>query len=263
MELDDAYDNLNHIPDALSYEPRWSSLAAAFRATQNQRARIGVSYGSSPRQRFDLFSPEGTAVGLCVFVHGGYWRRFDSSFWSHLAAGPLAHGWAVAMPSYDLCPDVKIGDITRQIAHAIECIAIQQDGPVVLFGHSAGGHLVSRMLAPGMLSDPVAQRICHVTPISPLADLRPLRNTKMNTDFQLSEAEACAESPVLNTNRLPVRTRVWVGAEERPGFLDQASWQSQAWGCEMEIVPKAHHFDIIDALADPESRMVRTGLRLD
>ena len=42
------------------------------------------------RERFVLFLPEVMAVGLMVFVHGGYWRAFDKSDWSHLAAGALA-----------------------------------------------------------------------------------------------------------------------------------------------------------------------------
>jgi arylformamidase len=34
---------------------------------------------------YDLFLPEGTPAGLAVFVHGGYWKAFDRSVWSHLA----------------------------------------------------------------------------------------------------------------------------------------------------------------------------------
>jgi arylformamidase len=55
--------------------------------------------------------PKGTPKGLVVFVHGGFWMKLDKSFWSHLAAGPLAHGHAVAMPSYTLCPDIRISGI--------------------------------------------------------------------------------------------------------------------------------------------------------
>ena len=64
-------------------------------------------------------------------------------------------------------------------------------GPMVLTGHSAGGHLVARMgcrdvaLAPG-----VRARIRHILPISPVADLRPLLETSMNADLRLDEAEA-------------------------------------------------------------------------
>jgi arylformamidase len=55
--------------------------------------------------------PKCKSKGLVVFVHGGYWKAFDKSVWSHLASGPLAHGYAVAVPSYTLCPDNSISEL--------------------------------------------------------------------------------------------------------------------------------------------------------
>ncbi len=258
MELDDAYANVPYIPGGAQYPARWTVAAEAFRArlTGERRAEPGIAYGESARQAMDLFHPEGDARGLCVFVHGGYWLRFDRSYWSHLAAGPLARGWAVAMPSYDLCPKVSIADITRQVARAVTVAAARVGGPVALAGHSAGGHLVARMAVPGVLPGDLAARLSHVMPISPVADLRPLLQTSMNADFGLDMAAAEAESPVL-MRPLPVPVTVWVGAGERPVFLDQARWLAEAWGADHEVAAGRHHFDVIEALGDPESRMVR------
>ncbi|MEM8582137.1 MAG: alpha/beta hydrolase, partial [Pseudomonadota bacterium] len=50
---------------------------------------------------------------------------------------------------------------------------------------------------------------------------------------------------------LPVT--VWVGAEERPVFLDQARWLANAWGANLRIDPGRHHFDVIDGLCEAES----------
>ena len=47
-----------------------------------------------------------------VFVHGGYWMKFDRSYWSHFSEGLTARGWAVAMPSYTLAPEARIGSMT-------------------------------------------------------------------------------------------------------------------------------------------------------
>mgnify|MGYP000474699060 CR=1 FL=1 len=255
MELDDAYANAAHIPGADSFPPRWEREARGFVEALGARARLGIAYGDSARQAFDLFLPEGTAAGLTVFVHGGYWLRFDRSYWSHLAAGPLARGWAVAMPSYDLCPAVRISEITRQIARAVGAAAGLIEGPLTLAGHSAGGHLVARMLAPGMLPNDVAVRLEQVVPISPLSDLKPLLKTSMNADLHLTMDEAEAESPVNQpAPQLPVTVRV--GADERPAFLDQARWLGAAWGAEVDVVPGRHHFDVIDALADPHAPLV-------
>ncbi len=254
-ELDNAYANVPNIPGGAQYPARWTVAAEAFRVRHARQAELGLPYGKSARQALDLFHPEGTARGLCVFVHGGYWLRFDRSFWSHLAAGPLARGWAVAMPSYDLCPEVHIANITRQIAQAVTMAADRVAGPVALAGHSAGGHLVARMAVPGVLPAEVAARLRHVAPISPVSDLRPLLRTSMNEQFRLDEAAAEAESPVL-MRPLPVPVSVWVGGDELPAFLDQARWLSEAWGAPLEIARGKHHFDVIEALADPASAMV-------
>lgn len=258
MELDDAYANAAHIAGADAYPARWAAKAAAFReaASETGHARLDHAYGPGAREALDLFLPRGKPAGLCVFVHGGYWLRFDRSYWSHLAGGALARGWAVAMPSYDLCPDVTIAEITRQIARAVTAAAAEINGPIALAGHSAGGHLVARMAVAGVLDDEVAQRIHSVVPISPVADLRPLLKTSMNAQLGLDMVAASAESPVL-MEPMDIPVTVWVGAAERPAFLDQAHWLGEAWGCAVVEAEGRHHFDVIDALADPDSKMVQ------
>ncbi len=257
MELDDAYDNGGHIAGSEAFPARWQAAARNWIARESRagRARIALPYGEGAREVFDLFLPDGPPLGLLVFVHGGYWRAFDRSYWSHLAQGAHEKGWAVVMPSYDLCPVVRISHITAQIARAVTAAAQEVEGPVSLSGHSAGGHLVARMLAPGMLADALVARLHHVAPISPLGDLRPLLQTTMNEDLRLTGPEARAESPVFQP--VPdVAASIWVGGDERPAFLDQARGLAEAWGVENVVVRGRHHFDVIDALADPDSELV-------
>ena len=268
MDFDDAYANAAYIPGAAAYPERWRQNAAEFRdgLLSAGQAELDITYGQSTRSRLDLFLPDKAPRGLLIFVHGGYWLKFDKSYWSHLAAGPLHHGWAVAMPSYDLCPEVTIAQITRQIVQAVICAAGRVDGRLVLSGHSAGGHLVARMLAPGMLPNAVMQRVQRVVPISPVADLRPLLQTAMNAQFGMDAAQAAAESPVLQqAPKLPVT--VWVGAEERPVFLDQARWLVEAWQADPErpdleqtdvvhvVSPGQHHFNVIEDMAHAQSAL--------
>lgn len=260
-DMDDAYANGAYIDGAEAYPPRWAAEAEAFRASLGSRAQLGQSYGPSERMAYDHFLPEGSPRGTLIFVHGGYWLKFDRSYWSHLAAGALAQGWAVAMPSYDLCPTVRIAGITQQIAQAVMMIAAETSGPLSLAGHSAGGHLVARMLAPGMLPAHVRDRFTHVVPISPISDLEPLLRTKMNADFGMDAAMARAESPV-HQPKPDVPVTVWVGANERPVFLDQARWLAEAWQAEHVVTEDEHHFNVIDALADPNSDLVHRLTRV-
>ena len=195
-----------------------------------------------------------------MFVHGGYWMRFDRSVWSHFAKGLTQRGWAVSMPSYTLAPEARIRDMTREVARALETAAGLVAGPICLTGHSAGGHLVARMgCADVPLSAEVRGRIKRIVPISPLSDLRPFLNIKMNETLRLDIEEAAAESPVLHEAPEPP-VAVWVGAEERPVFLDQAMALRDAWGCELRVDPGRHHFDVIDGLEEVESPLVTSIL---
>ncbi|AWB06718.1 alpha/beta hydrolase (plasmid) [Azospirillum humicireducens] len=267
-DWDDAYSNGAYIPGGDAYPARWAELAAAFRAELSaaSRAELDLPYGEGARERYDLFRPDGGAKGTVVFVHGGYWMAFDKGRWSHLAAGALARGWTVAMPSYTLCPESRIVGITRQVARAVETIARAQPGPLRLTGHSAGGHLVSRLAcADAPLPPEVQGRVEHVVSISGLHDLRPLLNTRMNATLHLDEAEAAAESPVLLRPRPGTRITCWAGAAERPEFVRQTELLANIWrglgaATELRLADGRHHFDVIDDLADPESELVEALL---
>ena len=255
--LDDAYANAPYIEGAEDYPPRWATAAATLREALGDRAELALPYGDSPRQVFDFFNTAGASRGTIIFVHGGYWKAFDRSTWSHLAAGGLAAGWSVAMPGYDLCPDVRISQITRQIARAVSRIADKTTGPIALTGHSAGGHLVSRMLDPAVLAADVSKRISRVAPISPVANLVPLLDTTMNEILQLDAVEAAAESATQMPPPQDADVKIWVGGAERPVFLDQADELASSWDVPQVVVPGKHHFDIIEALESPDSDMVR------
>ena len=255
-DWDDAYANRAHIPDADAIIATWAPAAEAFRASLGSRARLDLAYGPAPRNRLDLFLPDAAPQGLAVFVHGGYWMAFDKSAWSHLAAGAVAAGWAVAMPSYTLAPEARITAITQEIAAAISHAATLVPGPIRLAGHSAGGHLVTRMTcASGPLDATTCARIAHVLSISGLHDLRPLRETAMNDTLRIDAAEARAESPALLDPRPGTRLTAWVGAAERPEFLRQTDLLANAWSlpgiaARAHHDPHRHHFDVIAGLAD-------------
>ena len=257
MKNDIAYTNVDFIPDGASYPDRWAMAAREWRELEAAlgRARLNDPYGPGERQRMDIFHPAGRPEGLVVFVHGGYWMRFDRSYWSHLARGATARGWAVAIPSYTLAPEARIAAITQDVMQAVAHAAMRVAGPIRLAGHSAGGHLAARMLCPDVALPPkVLARLARVLPISPVADLRPLLETSMNATLRLDLAEAEAESPALVSTPRDVPVTVWVGADERPAFVDQARWLASAWsGADLVIEPGRHHFDVIGGLADPES----------
>src|SRR5207249_5587939 len=88
-----------------------------------------------------------------LFIHGGYWQRFYKQDFSHVAAGLVAHGVAVAVVNYSLCPAVGIGDIIDQMRRAAAFLWRQAETLGVdmsrfqVSGHSAGGHLTAALVA--------------------------------------------------------------------------------------------------------------------
>lgn len=255
-DWDDAYANGLHVPNGDDFLARWQAEATAFRAT-SRCEDLG---------RGDLFLPEGKPNGLAVFIHGGYWMKTSPATWSHLAAGAMAQGWAVAMPAYTLAPNARISQMTQEVAAAISVAAERIAGPLAITGHSAGGHLAARMICDdGTLPDAVAARVRCCLPISPLADLRPIMRTAMNDTLAIDMAEALSESPALLTPRPGIPVTTWVGAMERPEFIRQARLLADIWAglgaaTDCVIEPGLHHFNIIDALTRPDSPLTRTLL---
>lgn len=264
----DAYSSGIHIAGGDRWPDTWAVSAAAFRERlgAENRAELGIAYGPGARNRFDLFLPHGEARGLVVFVHGGYWMSFDNSSWSHLAAGPVAAGYAVAMPMYTLCPEVPISAITREIGVAIEAAATRIAGPIALTGHSAGGHLVSRMIsATSPLSPATRARIRNTVSISGVHDLRPLMRAKLNDTLHIDGSEAAAESPALLEPMQGARLFAWVGRNERAEFIRQSELLANVWtglGAETAFYAEAdrHHFDIVDGLTEAGHPLTRTLL---
>ena len=252
IDWEDAFANGDYIPDGMTYPERWAARAAAYRATT--QAELDLAYGTGARNTLDLFLPEGSPKGLAVIVHGGYWLAFDKSSWSDLAEGARTQGWAVAMPSYTLAPNATLPEITREIAAAITFAAKLVDGPIRLAGHSAGGHLVSRMLCEDRpLAPNFANRIERVVSISGLHDLRPLRAHSMNNRLRLTAETAISESAALNVPLPGAQVTAWVGACERPEFLRQSALLTEAWGLKglkTNLVTESgkHHFNVIDGV---------------
>ncbi|MFY9696042.1 MAG: alpha/beta hydrolase, partial [Xanthobacteraceae bacterium] len=93
IDYEAEYNNRARVPEHPEIFARWTRDAELFRAEalKDGRAELGMSYGDTPRQYFDLFLPAaGEAAPLAIFIHGGWWRSLDPSFFSHVARGPNA-----------------------------------------------------------------------------------------------------------------------------------------------------------------------------
>ncbi len=267
-DWDNAYANSANIAGSGAWPGAWQENAAEFRASSaiRQRSLFDLAYGTHMRQNLDLFMPEAEPQGLMVFIHGGYWMAMEKIWFSHLAAGALASGFAVAIPGYRLCPDVMITDIAADVAAAINLAAGRVAGPINITGHSAGGHLATRMISqPSPLLPEVQSRIRNVVPISGVFDLRPLMMTRMNQTLAITQAEAREQSPALLNPIAGTRLTCWAGGAERAEFRRQNALLANIWtGLGVETgfheEPDKHHFTIVDGLTDKDHPLTRALL---
>jgi arylformamidase len=261
MDAEANYNNRLLVPDYPRYLAAWRVAAAAFRQA-TPGARLGVPYGAGRREKLDLFPGGGGAAAL--FLHGGYWQALGREDFSHLAAGLVARGLDVAIPSHDHCPAVTLSHIVAQ-ARAAAILTFRMTGQRLLaIGHSAGGHLAAMLLATDWRRiDPALPRdlVLAALPISGVFDLAPLVGTTPGRALPLPPATLASCSPRF----LPAPGRplhCLVGALESAGFRDQSREMAAAWGGTAEEAPGAHHFTVIDPLAEPDSPLVATALRL-
>jgi len=261
------YNNRARVPEHPEIFARWAGEAELYRADALKRgqADLGLSYGDTPRQYLDLFFPDaGPAAPLALFIHGGWWRSLEPATFSQMARGMNAHGVTVAVPGYDLCPNVGIGDIIEQMRRA--CIFLWQrlNRRIFACGHSAGGHLAASLVAtdwPTLYPKAPADLVTVGYAISGVFDLTTLVHITPNQDLRLTEQTARELSPAFW--QLPPG-RIFdavVGGLESSEFKRQSQLLVQAWGksaqTRYEEVAGQNHFTVIDALADPHSAMTK------
>jgi arylformamidase len=173
-----------------------------------------------------------------------------------------AHGVDVAIPSYDLCPQVSVDDIIGQMRMASRELA-KFRRPLIVSGHSAGGHLAACMLATDWRAFDAAlpdRLVTAAYAISGLFDLRPLVKTSINNALKLDEATARAASPLFWKPPSRGSLDAAVGANESSEYFRQSRAIVDAWGAagittRFATVANANHFTAIAPLADRRSAM--------
>jgi arylformamidase len=259
------YNNRARVPEHPALIAGWARDAKAWREREGFHT---IAYGPGARQTIDVFASRGEG-DLVVFIHGGYWQALDGSFFSHLAAGLNAHGVSVAIPSYDLCPQVSVDDIIAEMRRAA-CELARLGRRLVISGHSAGGHLAACLMATDWRSiDPVLPQdfVKAAYAISGLFDLGPLVGTSVNHALGLDEAAARRASPLFWPPPSHGILDAVVGENESAEYHRQSRTIVDAWsraGVETRFaeVPGANHFTAIAPLANPDSPMTLRLLEL-
>lgn len=197
---------------------------------------------------------------VLVFVHGGYWQALSAADSLYLAPGLHRLGWSYLAVEYTLAPHASLHAMVDQCTAALAELAqvLPQRGPVVLAGHSAGGHLVA--MAALVRTAPVP--LHRVVLVSGVYDLRPLVHTSVNDVLGLDDAGAAELSPALQPAHGDADVEVVVawGDNETDAFKAQSRAYAdhlRSHGLLVVHIECAgrHHFDIVDDLTVPESTL--------
>lgn len=105
-----------------------------------------TAYGPADHHVYEVFLPHGPPRAWVVLVHGGFWRAaWDRTHLRPLAAALPGQGYAVALVEYARSgmPGGRWPAPGRDVAAALSAVRRDEAAglPLVLVGHSAGGHL--------------------------------------------------------------------------------------------------------------------------
>ncbi len=273
-ELERQYNFRARWPEHTEFVARWAADSVDARSRLAGVGVANLAYGPHPRQTLDLFRG-GDDAPLLAFLHGGYWRALSKDDFSFIAAPFVEAGVAVAVIGYGLCPDVSMADIVAQVRVALRWLHGHASGfgvnpdRIVAAGHSAGAHLAVTMAGedwtahgapPGLVKAAVG--------ISGIYDLEPLRFVEVNGTLGLDADAARRLSPLHRVPARPVPPLLLaLGAQETGEVHRQQADMAAVWraagGLAEELEEAgAHHFSVVDRLADPTSALHRAVRRV-
>lgn len=264
MDLEKEYNNRARVPEWLDIFHDWQARSARLRGSV-AAADLGIPYGSTQRQFLDILWPDTSRdVPVVMHIHGGYWQYGHPRDVSFAAEGCLAHGVAVALPGYDLAPDVPLATILNEIRAAAVTLHHRVRKRIAVCGHSAGGHLAAALTATSWHTLDTRGPDDLVTGgvgISGVFEVEPLVHTSMNDKLRLSSEEAVRLSPALWDVPAGRTFAAFAGGAESGEFHRQARdlatiWSGKGLPTEAHIVPEANHFTVVEQMADKDSLMV-------
>jgi arylformamidase len=272
-EIELGYNNRAAVPDHQFWLDEW--VARSARAKEALSPSIDVAYGSGGDETLDLYVPRKPARGTLMYIHGGWWRSLDKSDYGFVAPAFVEAGFAVALVNYTLCPRDTIANAVEQCRRALlwlvhEGPARGAPAPIVIGGHSAGGHLTAMMYAIDWRAQGLANApFVGGASLSGVHELAPLVQFSHNVDFRLDDAEARRMSPAAMTPTTDAPLLLAVGNDETSEFVRQTDLLWEAWprnrprgaGQPMHVAGRNHYNVVLD-YTDPASALTQATLAL-
>lgn len=227
-----------------------------------------LRYGERPEQVVDLYLPDSAPHAWVALVHGGFWReRWDRTHLRPLAGALRAQGYGVALLEYarsgmpaggwpGTFEDVAAGllAVRRHLGAGV---------PLVLAGHSAGGHLALWLLhQDAAAAAPDLAPVAGAVSLAGCLDLGLVASLGLDEDAagdlmggspaQVPQRYAVADPAALGRTPYPVVVVHGSADEKVPEQVAEAWWQAAGSPGRDRMVrlEGVSHFPLVDPL-DP------------
>ncbi len=271
-ELIRQYSPREAVPEHEVWKAQWTLASALARSERNGRLR--VPYGPTPGQTLDLFPAKKPGSPINIFVHGGFWRFLDSFDHTLVAPAVLDAGGASILLNYDLCPEVPLTEVIRQVRSAVKWVwdhAEEANGDrdrIYISGHSAGGHLAMMMCTGDFtrecgLPDDVVK---GATIVSAMLDLEPILLVPGAEELFVTEETVRELSPRYNPPAPHIPLVVAVGGRETDEWIrqteDMMAVLKEQGSPALYLKPDYdQHYSILLSLGNPLTELCSAMLR--
>ena len=219
-----------------------------------------VGYGDDPSQYAELTRPTGTARGVVVIIHGGFWKSaYDLSLGRPLVPSLVAAGWATWNLEYRRVGDgggvpATLDDVAAGI-DALAGVEGLDTSAVVTLGHSAGGHLATWAAARGRFGFPDRVPVTAVIAQAGVLDLRSAYDAGLGggaVEAFLGHPPSTGDLGVDPIQQVPLAVPLWCVHGRGDDTVPPAQSAdyvaaARAAGADAElVVVEGDHFEVID-----------------
>jgi arylformamidase len=247
--------------------------AQAHKVRESAKSWLNIAYGTSPRERLDIYAAAKPAGPVLVYIHGGYWRSGSKEDNCNFVPTFTERGATVVLVEYDLCPNVTITEIVRQIRSAIawtyQNILRYGADPAKLFvsGHSAGGHLTAMALAHDWRKQGLPENLIKgAVATSGVYDLEMVMKISVQEEVRMTHEIAQNNNPLLHAPRVKCPLIVAVGADEPEGWQQMSKdyfefCRQSGMPVEYLVEPTANHYTMSEHLLDANRPLTQAMIK--
>ena len=234
-----------------------------------------IKYGKGILQTLDIFFENKSHINpIHIFIHGGYWRALDKNYHYHMAIPYNKNKINFCNLNYDLCPNVTLEQICREMVEAIIWIYNNaakykcDKNNITISGHSAGAHLVSYLLNIKWKDFNLPEDVIKgAALVSGIYDLEIVKKISVNNDIKLTDNDAIKLSTINKIPLLKLPLIIAYGEKEPDGWKKQSliykkNLENNNFKISEILCANDNHFSLIDTLASEKSRICKEMIKL-